>query len=59
MDILDRKTDEELVQSLIAETAKAQNEIRCAQKDLEKAQSRLKFLLAVEHTLIKRLEIKG
>lgn len=54
MDILDNKTDSELLQSLIAETAKAQNEIRCAQGDIQKAQGRIKFLLAVAHILIQR-----
>jgi hypothetical protein len=54
MDVLDRLRDEELTQTLIAEIAKATNEIRCAQADLNKAQSRLKFILVVAHTLIER-----
>jgi len=54
MDVLDQKTDQELLQSLIAETAKAQNEIKCAYKDLEKATSRIRFLLVVANTLIER-----
>lgn len=54
MDILDKKTDKELLQSLIAEVAKAQNEIRCAKADIEKAQSRIRFLLVLSHTLINR-----
>jgi hypothetical protein len=52
MDILDSKSDKELLQSLIAEIAKATNEVKCARGDIDKAQSRLKFLLAVAHTLI-------
>lgn len=56
MDILDSKTDEELLQSLIAELAKAKNELNCAKNDLAKATSRLNFLLAVAHTLIQRKE---
>jgi hypothetical protein len=54
MDVLDKKTDKDLLQSLIAETAKAQNEIKCARADLEKATSRIKFLLVVTNTLIER-----
>lgn len=54
MDVLDNKTDKELLESLIAEIAKATNEIKCARGDLEKAQSRIKFLLVLAHTLIER-----
>lgn len=54
MDILDSKTDKELLQSLIAEIAKATNEIKCARGDIDKAQGRIKFLLVVAHTLIQR-----
>lgn len=54
MDIIDNKTDKELLQSLIAEIAKATNEIKCARGDIDKAQSRIKFLLVVAHTLIER-----
>jgi hypothetical protein len=54
MDILDSKTDKELLESLIAEIAKATNEIKCARGDIEKAQSRIKFLLVIAHTLINR-----
>jgi hypothetical protein len=54
MKILDNKTDQELLDSLIAEAAKASNEIRCAQGDLAKAQSRLQFVLAVINTMLNR-----
>jgi hypothetical protein len=54
MDILDSKSDKELLESLIAEIAKATNEIRCARGDIDKAQGRIKFLLVVAHTLIER-----
>ena len=57
MQILDSKTDRELLKSLLAEIAKASNEIRCAQTDLTKAQSRLSFLIAVSNELISRQEI--
>lgn len=58
MDILDTKSDSELLQSLVAEIAKATNELRCARGDLDKAQSRIKFLLVLAHELIERQEIK-
>lgn len=54
MDILDRKTDKELYQSILAELAKAQNEIKCARSDIDKATSRIKFLIVVSNTLIER-----
>lgn len=54
MDILDKKSDEELIRSLLAEIAKANNEINCATNDLKKARSRLSFLIAVTNTLIDR-----
>ena len=54
MDLLDKKTDLELLQSLLAELAKANNEIRCSQNDLNKAQNRMKFLLLLANTLIDR-----
>jgi hypothetical protein len=54
MDLLDKKSDLELLQSLLAEMAKANNEIKCAQADLNKAQNRLKFLLLLANTLIDR-----
>lgn len=54
MNIIDSKTDKELLESLLAELAKASNELRCAKDDLAKIQSRLSFVLAVANTLIKR-----
>jgi hypothetical protein len=54
MDLLDNKSDKELLESLIAEIAKCTNEVRCARGDLEKAQGRIKFLLVLAHELINR-----
>lgn len=54
MDILDSKTDAALLESMVGEIAKARNEIRCAQNDIEKANSRIGFLLVVVHRLIER-----
>jgi hypothetical protein len=56
MDILDKLSENELTQTLIAELAKATNEIKCAKADIEKAQSRLRFILVVAHELINRKE---
>jgi hypothetical protein len=58
MDVIDNKNDKELLESLIAEIAKATNEIKCARGDLEKAQSRIKFLLVLTHKLIERQKDK-
>lgn len=54
MQLLEDKTDQELLESLVAELAKAQNELSCARKDLDKAQSRQKFLIVLAHELISR-----
>jgi NADPH-dependent 7-cyano-7-deazaguanine reductase QueF-like protein len=54
MNIIDSKSDKQLLDSLVAEIAKATNELRCAKDDLAKAQGRIKFLLVVVHELINR-----
>ena len=54
MDILDQKTDEELLRSLLGELAKASSELKCAKQDIDKATSRLSFLLVLANTLINR-----
>lgn len=54
MDLLDKKTDDELHLSILAELAKTSNELKCAKQDIEKVSSRLSFLLAVTNTLINR-----
>lgn len=56
MEVLDTKTEGELLKSMLAEMAKAQNELRCLRNDLDKAQGRLSFLLAVINNMIKRRE---
>jgi len=58
MDLIDQKTDDELVKSLLAEVAKSTNELRCAQADVVKAQSRLQFALVLLNKMIERQEIK-
>ena len=59
MDIVDKKTEEELYLALLGEIAKARNEVACARGDLDKANSRLSFLLVVVNSLIDRRKIKG
>lgn len=54
MDVLNSKSDQEILKSLLAETAKAQNELRCAVKDLQKAQNRINFILVLSNEMIKR-----
>lgn len=54
MDLLENKTDKELLQSLLAELAKAKNELKCARGDIDKATSRITFLVAVANELISR-----
>ena len=54
MDILDRQNDEELLRSLLAEVAKANNEVNCAANDLKKARNRLSFLIVIANKLIDR-----
>ena len=58
MDVLDRKTDNELLRSLVAEVAKANNELNCATNDLKKARSRISFLVVLTNKLIDREEDK-
>jgi hypothetical protein len=47
-------SDKQLLRSMLAETAKANNEIKCAKADLEKAQNRLSFLIMLTNKLIER-----
>jgi hypothetical protein len=44
-------TTPELVDSIVGEVAKSLNEVRHAKDDLDKAESRLRFALAVLHTI--------
>lgn len=44
----------QIIQTLEGEVAKALNEVRHAEDDLDKAESRLKFTLALIHNLKQR-----
>lgn len=54
MDMLENRSNEELLKSLLAEAAKAKNELACLKRDSEKIQSRLNFILVLTNTLIDR-----
>jgi hypothetical protein len=54
MNVIDSKNDKELLQSLLAEIAKASNELRCAKGDIDKANNRLSFLIVLANKLIDR-----
>jgi len=54
MDIVDNKTDQEIYESIVAETAKASAEIKDARNDLDKAANRIKFALMLANKLIDR-----
>lgn len=56
MDVLDKKPTAELLAVLLQEIAKAQNEIKCARGDIEKASNRVKFATVLVHKLIEREE---
>ena len=51
MQIWDQHSPKAVLKSLEGEVAKAQNEIKCAERDLNKAQGRLQFALSGLHNL--------
>ena len=54
MDLLEHKTDQEILESILAEIAKARNEISCAKGDIQKAQSRIGFLIVAVNEMLNR-----
>ena len=56
MQILNTLTDKELQETVIKEVAKARNELKCAQADMKKANSRLSFLVVLANELIQRTD---
>jgi hypothetical protein len=54
MKVIDSKTDNELLRSLVAETAKTSAELRCAKQDIETAQTRAAFAILLLNELIDR-----
>ena len=59
MDIVDAKTDREILKSLLAELAKSKAELQCARNDLDKINSRISFNIVLANRLIERKEIEG
>ena len=53
-DLIENKTELELAQSLLAEAAKSRNELNCAAADIQKAQSRISFMIVLANRLIER-----
>ena len=49
--IFDKLSDIDLYRSMEAEAAKAIAELKCARRDLEQADARLRFVLSVVHHL--------
>ena len=54
MQIWNTKTVQEIILSMEAEIAKAQNELRCAKGDVEKASNRIAFCISAIHNLKSR-----
>ncbi|MDB4337160.1 hypothetical protein N9991_00260 [bacterium] len=54
MNILDDKSQDELLKSLLASVAKAQNEIRSAEADINKAIKRNQFNIMLINKMIER-----
>lgn len=48
---LEDYSEDDLLKSIEAELAKALNEMRCAQGDLDKINSRVRFALVALHTI--------
>lgn len=56
MEIWDKHPVQEVLKSMEMEIAKAQNEIRCARVDVDKASRRIAFTLSAIHNLKDRLD---
>ena len=54
MQIWNRHSQAEVLKSMETEIAKAQNELKCALKDVEKASGRIAFCLSAVHNLKER-----
>jgi hypothetical protein len=55
-DLIDNKTDQELLETLLRETAKAANELNTVKSDLNKAQNRIKFSIMLINRLLERID---
>jgi hypothetical protein len=52
--MFDNVSDKQMLRSMLAEAAKATNELKCAQADLDKAQNRISFLILLINKMIDR-----
>jgi uncharacterized membrane protein len=55
-DLIDNKTDQELLETLLKETAKASNELNTIKQDLNKAQNRVRFSIMLINRLLERTD---
>jgi hypothetical protein len=53
-DLISNKTDRELLETLLKETAKASNELTAVKNDVTKAQNRVKFSIMLINRLLER-----
>ena len=57
-DVLGSKTDQQLIDSLLAEVAKSSNEVKCSKADIAKIESRLSFAIVILNELKHRNKIQ-
>ena len=57
MQMWDNLTPADIIKTLEQELAKAQNELKCAEADINKSRSRIAFLLTAVHYLKKDMKI--
>jgi hypothetical protein len=53
-DIISSKTDQEILETLLKEAAKASNELTAVKNDVTKAQNRVKFSIMLINRLLER-----
>lgn len=58
MQIWDKHTTKEILNSITGEVAKAQNELNCAKRDIDKASGRIQFCLSAIKHLTENRDIK-
>ena len=55
-DLLDNKTVDELLSVMLRELAKASNEARSAERDMQKSQNRLRFAILLANRLKEKID---
>lgn len=53
-DLISSKTDQQILETLLKETAKASNELNTIKQDLNKAQNRVRFSILLINRLLER-----